>query len=247
MWSWIARIFAFVVGALMLSFSLPVLFRPAPEGLPRGAHLPGISLELALDPGEAVHFINLQRGARYVLASLDFDDHAVIPIYVALLVVLGIWLFGRSVPFARVLGVLVIGATLLAGYSDRRENQGIRSIVAQYQNDPSQIQQDTVDHMRGWSILKWGLLATAMAVLSVPFFARRRSLPIAVLYLLCALTYTVGLVGHRAGFAGFVEWGFFLMGLAWLLTFVGIGAVSNYGHAGIALHRHSLDIRSDVD
>jgi hypothetical protein len=52
---------------------------PAPEGLPRGAHLPGISLELALDPGEAVHFINLQRGARYVLAGLDYDDHVVIP------------------------------------------------------------------------------------------------------------------------------------------------------------------------
>jgi hypothetical protein len=233
MWSWIARIFAFVVGALMLYFSLPALFRPAPEGLPRGAHLPGISLELALDPGEAAHFIDLQRGARYVLAGLDFDDHAVIPIYVALLVVLGIWLLGRGVPLARVLGVLVIGATLLAGYSDRRENQGIRSIVTQYQNDPGggQIQQDAVDHMRGWSILKWGLLATAMALLAVPFFARRRSLPIAVLYLVCALTYTVGLVGHRAGFAGLVEWGFFLMGLAWLSTLAGIGAVPNYGHA----------------
>jgi len=227
MWSWIARIFAFAVGALMLYFGLPALFRPAPEGLPRGAHLPGISLELALDPAEAAHFIDLQRGPRYVLASLDFDDHAVIPIYVALLVVLGIWLLGRGVPLARVLGVLVIGAALLAGYSDRRENQGIRSIVAQYQNDPSggQIQQDTVDPMRGWSILKWGLLATTMALLSVPFFARRRSLPIAALYLLCALTYTVGLVGHRVGFAGFVEWGFFLMGFAWLLTFAGIGAV----------------------
>jgi hypothetical protein len=231
MWSWIARIFAFVVGALMLCFSLPVLFRPAPEGLPWGAHLPGISLELALDPGEAVHFINLQRGARYVLAALDFDDHAVIPVYVALLVVLGIWLLGRGVPSARVLGVLVIAAALLAGYSDRRENRGIRSIVAQYQKDPGggQIQQDTVDTMRGWSILKWGLLATVMALLSVPFFARRRSLPIAVLYLLCALTYTVGLIGHRAGLAGFVEWGFFLMGLAWLLTFAGIGAVPGRG------------------
>jgi hypothetical protein len=29
------------------------------------------------------------------------------------------------------------------------------------------------------------------------------------------------------GVAGFVEWGFFLMGFAWLLTFVGIGAVPN--------------------
>jgi len=227
MWSWIARIFAFVVGALMLCFSLPVLFRPAPEGLPRGAHLPGISLELALNAGEAVHFINLQQGARKVVAGLDYDDHAVIPVYVTLLVILGIWLLGHSVPPARVLGVLVIAAALIAGYSDRRENQGIRSIVAQYQRDPGggQIQQDTVDHMRGWSILKWGLLATTMALLSVPFFARPRSLPIGVLYLLCALTYTVGLIGHRAGLAGFVEWGFYLMGFAWLLTFVGIGAV----------------------
>jgi hypothetical protein len=211
----------------MLFFSLPVLFRPAPEGLARGAHLPGISLELALDPGEAVHFINLQRGARYVLAGLDYDDHVVIPVYVALLVVLGVWLFGRGVPYARVLGVLVIAAALLAGYSDLRENQGIRSIVAQYQQDPGggQIQQDTVDSMRGWSILKWGLLATAMGLLSVPFFARRRSLPVAVLYVLCALTYAVGLIGHGAGFAGLVEWGFYLMGLAWLLTFTGTGAV----------------------
>jgi hypothetical protein len=231
MWSWIARIFAFVVGALMLYFSLPVLFRPAPEGLPRGAHLPGISLELALDPGEAVHFINLQRGARYVLAGLDYDDHVVIPVYVALLVVLGVWLLGRSVRSARALGVLIIAAALLAGYSDWRENQGIRSIVDQYQKDPGggQIQQDTVDHMRGWSIVKWGLLATTMALLSVPFFARRRSLPIGVLYLLCALTYTVGLIGVRAGLAGFVEWGFYLMGFAWLLTFAGIGAVPGRG------------------
>lgn len=231
MWSWIARIFAFVVGALMLGFSLPVLFRPAPEGLPWGAHLPGISLELARDPGEAVHFINLQRGARYVLAGLDYDDHVVIPVYVALLVVLGIWLLGRGVPSARMLGILVIAAALLAGYSDWRENQGIRSIVAQYQKDPGggQIQQETVDQMRGWSILKWGLLAAAMALLSVPFFARRRSLPIAVLYLFCTLTYTVGLIGHGVGLAGLVEWGFYLMGLAWLLTFAGIGAVPGRG------------------
>jgi hypothetical protein len=226
MWSWIARIFAFVVGALMLYSSLPVLFHPAPKGLPRGAHLPGISLELALDPGEAVRFIDLQGGPRPVLAGLDFDDHAVIPVYVALLVVLGIWLLGRGVPSARVLGVLVIGAALLAGYSDRRENQGIRSMVAQYQGPGGgQIRHDTVDTMRGWSILKWGALATAMALLSVPFFARRRSLPVALLYLLCALIYAVGLIGHRAGLAGFVEGGFFLMGFAWLLTFVGIGAV----------------------
>jgi len=231
MWSWIARIFTFVVGALMLCVSLPKLFRPAPEGLPRGAHLPGISLELALDPREAIHFINLQQGPQKVLDGLDRDDHAVIPVYVSLLVVLGIWLFGRSVPSARVLGVLVIAAALLAGYSDRRENQGIRSIVAQYQKDPGggQIQQDTVDHMRGWSILKWGLLATVTALLSVPFFAGPRSLPIAVLYLLCALTYTVGLIGHRAGLAGLVEWGFYLMVLAWLLTFAGIGAVPGRG------------------
>jgi len=230
--SWIARILAFVVGALMLYFSLPVLFRPAPEGLARGAHLPGISLELALDPGEAAHFVDLQRGARYVLAGLDYDDHVVIPVYVILLVVLGIWLLGRGVPSARGLGVLVIAAALSAGYSDWRENQGIRSIVAEYQKDPGggQIQQDTVDSMRGWSILKWGLLATAMALLSVPFFAaRRRSLPIAVLYLLCALTYAVGLIGHGAGLAGLVEWGFYLMGLAWLLTFTGIGAVPGRG------------------
>lgn len=155
----------------------------------------------------------------------------VIPVYVALLVVLGVWLLGRGVRSARVLGVLIIAAALLAGYSDRRENQGIRSIVAQYQEDPGggQIQQDTVDHMRRWSILKWGFLATTMALLSVPFFARRRSLPIGGLYLLCALTYAVGLIGHRAGLAGLVEWGFYLMGLAWLLTFVGIGAVPGRG------------------
>lgn len=228
MWSWIARILAFGAGAVAV---LSVLFGPASQGLPWGARLPGISLQLALDSGEAVRFINLQRGARYVLASLDDDDHMVIPVYVALLVVLGIWLLGRSVPFARVLGVLVIAAALLAGYSDRQENKGIRSIVDQYQEDPggAQIQQDTVDHMRGWSILKWGFLATAMALLSVPFFARRRSLPIGALYLLCALTYTIGLIGHRAGLASFVEWGFYLMGLAWLLTFVGIGAVPGRG------------------
>lgn len=32
-----------------------------------------------------------------------------------------------------------------------------------------------------------------------------------------------------AGLAGFVEWGFYLMGLAWLLTFAGIGAVPGRG------------------
>jgi hypothetical protein len=226
-WSWIARIFAFAVGGLMLYYGLPVLFRPAPAGLPQGMHMPGIAAELALNPGEAARYIELQRGPRYVLYGLDYDDHVVIPVYVTLLVVLGIWLFGRGIPYARVLGILVIAAALFAGYSDRNENQWLRQMTAEYQKAPDggQIEQDTVDDMRAWSLHKWGLLALSMALLSVPFFARKRSLPVALVYFASAVAYLVGLIGHRAGLPGLVEWGFYLMGLAWLVTFIGIGAV----------------------
>jgi hypothetical protein len=187
--------------------------------------MPGIAVELALDPGEAARYVGLQGGPRYVLPGLAYDDHVVIPFYVALL--LGIWLFGRGIPFARALGILVIAVALFAGYSDRQENRWLRQITAEYQKAPGggQILQDTVDDMREWSLHKWGLLAAAMALLSVPFFARRRSLPVALVYLASAVAYLIGLGGHGAGLRALVEWGLYLVGLAWRGTFAGIGAV----------------------
>jgi hypothetical protein len=100
-------------------------------------------------------------------------------------------------------------------------------MTAEYQQAPdgSRIRQDTVDDMRAWSLHKWGLLAVCMALLSVPFFAHRRSLPVALVYLASFVAYLVGLIGHRAGLAGLVEWGFYLMALAWFVTFAGVGAV----------------------
>lgn len=225
-WIWILRAFSFLVGAATVGAGLVTARRlhhredlDDQEALPPGTRMPGIALELARSPGEAASLIRFL-GPEEVRKNLRQDDRFVIPVYILLLVVLGVWLATRDLAYALPAGVGVAVAGVLAGLADRRENRRTAAVVAEHEKDPARelIPEPLVDAMRRASMVKWGLLAVAMALLSLPFLQEQRHPLTGGFYLLSAVSYGLGLQGLRAGMRRLVEWGFYLMGLAWLAT-----------------------------
>jgi hypothetical protein len=226
-WIWLLRAFSFLVGAATVGAGLATARRlrhreetDESEELPPGTHMPGIAFELARSPGEAAVLIRLLGGPDAIRQNLRRDDRYVIPVYVVLLVLLGVWLATRDLVYALPAGLGVAVAGLLAGFADRRENRKTEAVLAEHEKDPTRelIPEPAVDAMRRASMAKWGLLAVAMALLSLPFLEGERHPLTGGFYLLSAVSYGLGLQGLRVGMRRLVEWGFYLMGLAWLAT-----------------------------
>jgi hypothetical protein len=232
-WIWIVRALSFLMGAATLGSGLVTARRlhhredlEDDQALPPGTRMPGIALQLSRSPGEAAALIRLL-GSDQIRKNLRQDDRFVIPVYVLLLVVLGVWLATRDFAYALPAGVGVAVAGVLAGLADRRENRRTAAVVAEHEKDPERelIPEPLVDAMRRASMAKWGLFAVAMALLSLPFLQGQRHPLTGGFYLLSAVSYGLGLQGLRIGMRRLVEWGFYLMGLAWLATPFAMGLV----------------------
>jgi hypothetical protein len=205
-----------LLGAVILILTVPKFFNPPAPGLPRGSRLAGIAFEMALRRDEAKTLVGVQKGAEAVRKNSRLDDFVIVPLYVALFVALGLWATGRGFPLAAAVGAAVIALAILAGIADWTENHRTRVLLSELER--GEIDETAMAAMRHAAIAKWALIAAVMALLATPFLWGRRNLALGLLYLLCALVYAAGLLSHRSGGRPLVEWGFCLMGLAWLAT-----------------------------
>lgn len=211
--TWIIRCLSPLLGAGILFLTVPKLFRPPPRGLPAGQRLPGVSLEVAKNAEEVADIItNAPRPTHEIRRELRLDQYLVIPLYALLFVALGVWLTSRRLPFAAGLGVAVCALIALAAYFDRQENRRTFDVLDAF--DAGALGNSLVERMRRASLLKWGFIAAALAVVSVAFFLSGRCMAVAFIYLLATVSFAIGISLHRPG----IEWGFALMGLALLPT-----------------------------
>lgn len=211
--TWIVRIVAPLLGLGILFLTVPKLLCPPPPGLPEGQCLPGVSLESARNTEEVTNIIGkVPRPTDEVRKELRIDQYLSIPIYVLLFVALGVWLTSRNQPLAVVFGIAVIICIVLAAHFDYKENNRTFSVLSAF--DTQSLNDSAVKQMQQASLLKWGLIAAALAIMSVPFFQSGRLIVVACIYALATISFAIGIMGYRPG----LEWGFALMGLALLPT-----------------------------
>ena len=127
-----------------------------------------VELELIETPADASDLVGDKRDARRRSAKVNtWIDFLFIACYSALLIVVALLVVESSAGWPRALGLFAFAVGFLTAAADVLEN---RAILALLDEDP--FAQSSVDRVRHWALVKWGLLWAVLGALSLPFLLR---------------------------------------------------------------------------
>lgn len=222
-WLSILRILAFVIGLGTLGITVPALVTKPVQGLPKGFHLPSLSLEWAQDKDQAnsIFKVLMKNDAKtkQQILFLNIDSWIIVPMYVVFFIGLGIYLWTSGTPVQRMLIVGIIIAVLVAGLADLIENHRTLLLIDSYVSKKPQGGLDESDSVlllqkyRAYA-MKWAFHALVLACVGI-LFSLRGNLWVGLPNVAAALVLGIGLIGSNS----IVEWGFAFMGLG--VTIIG--------------------------
>jgi hypothetical protein len=209
LWIKLVGLVFLLLGACLCFATLNVLWKkPRPAG---GFVNPGLAIQFArsaADVERALHDVT----AKDLLKSLKLDSQIFIPVYWTLLMVFSALLYRHQFAHAKWLGLAAGICATAAAACDYLENHRIKDMLTS-----PEINDATALGIRHASLLKWGLIFVAVALLATMFLWRRDWVMIVgALYLLAALIGIIGLFRNSL-----IQWAFAPMSLG----MAGIGAL----------------------
>jgi len=197
-----------ILGPATLGLTLPGLLRNKMRS--GGFRLPGVAIELAQNVGEFSAIVRDTKGnAQTFRQNLWIDQLVVVPLYVLLFVAQGIRLASGG-PALQLVGALAILTAFLAGLADTVENLQTLQALADWKEKV--LGEARIDRIRRASLVKWGLIALELVLLSAYSIKGGWFMLAGGLHAMSGLAMAWGVFRQRA----WIEWGFCLMGPAWI-------------------------------
>ena|ERR1700730_425560 len=189
-----------IVGGLGFLFIFLSLWmaqlQPKKSELPKGFDRPGLAFQL-VGTLEGIRTTLGPRGTSYrrLLRESINKDFVYIVGYTLLFTALGLTISRVGVPWAKGMGQVATGAAVFAAAFDCLENSRMLGVLAL---DLNSITDPMALGIRHASLVKWGLLFVALALIAVVLlWPRDRFSLIGVCLLLAALAGFGGLLSHR--------------------------------------------------
>ncbi|MBI5351572.1 MAG: hypothetical protein HZB50_02925 [Chloroflexi bacterium] len=210
------RIIGGVMGLVVLSLTLPKIFKPASEVFAGRFKMPGMAIEWVRAPEEAQKIIVSH--SKELKQGLGLDTYFIVPIYVLYYIGLAWFLRSQSGAWGNYLAIGVIVCITIAGFFDEGENFYTKKILDAFEDKSIKPDASWLDKKFYACYIKWALIAIVLALTGIMFLSRGNSLAGSV-NLLGALIFLIGFANKEFFLS---EWGFAGMGMSLLFIVISL-------------------------